>query len=168
MPILGGGMDWAIGIGIYTLCVCKSLSHVRLCATPQTAAHQAPPSLGFSRQEHWSGLSLLSPCQFLLYGKVNALHVYIYSLAFGFPSHLGHHRALSRVPCALQQVLICCLVTKSCLTLCDPMGLQPTRFLGPWDSPGKNTGMDCHSLLCIKQITMRTDCRAQGTLLSAL
>ena len=31
MPILGGGMDWAIGIGIYTLCVCKSLSHVRLC-----------------------------------------------------------------------------------------------------------------------------------------
>ena len=31
-------------------------SCVRLCATPETAAHQAPPSLGFSRQEHWSGL----------------------------------------------------------------------------------------------------------------
>ena len=31
-------------------------SRVRLCATPETAAHQAPPSLGFSRQEHWSGL----------------------------------------------------------------------------------------------------------------
>ena len=31
-------------------------SHVWLCATPQTAAHQAPLSLGFSRQEHWSGL----------------------------------------------------------------------------------------------------------------
>ena len=30
-------------------------SHVLLCATPETAAHQAPPSLGFSRQEHWSG-----------------------------------------------------------------------------------------------------------------
>ena len=29
---------------------------VRLCATPETAAHQAPPSLGFSRQEHWSRL----------------------------------------------------------------------------------------------------------------
>ena len=28
-------------------------SCVRLCATPETAAHQAPPSLGFSRQEHW-------------------------------------------------------------------------------------------------------------------
>ena len=39
----------------------KSLSRVRLCATPQTAAHQAPPSLGFSRQEHWSGLPFPSP-----------------------------------------------------------------------------------------------------------
>ena len=31
-------------------------SRVRLCATPETTAHQALPSLGFSRQEHWSGL----------------------------------------------------------------------------------------------------------------
>ena len=29
----------------------------------------------------------------------------------------------------------------------QPYGLQPTRFLGPWDSPGKNTGMGCHALL---------------------
>ena len=36
-------------------------SRVRLCATPWTAAHQAPPSLGFSRQEHWSGLPFPSP-----------------------------------------------------------------------------------------------------------
>ena len=34
---------------------------VRLCVTPQRAAHQAPPSLGFSRQEHWSGLPFPSP-----------------------------------------------------------------------------------------------------------
>ena len=39
----------------------KSLSRVRLLATPWTAAHQAPPSMGFSRQEYWSGLQLLSP-----------------------------------------------------------------------------------------------------------
>ena len=41
------------------------LSHfscVRLHATPQTAAHQALPSLGFSRQEHWSGLHFLLQC----------------------------------------------------------------------------------------------------------
>ena len=39
----------------------KSLSRVRLLATPWTAAHQAPPSMGFSRQEYWSGLPLPSP-----------------------------------------------------------------------------------------------------------
>ena len=37
----------------------KSLSRVRLFATPWTAAHQAPPSMGFSRQEHWSGCHCL-------------------------------------------------------------------------------------------------------------
>ena len=39
----------------------KSLSHVRLIETPWTAAHQAPPSMGFSRQECWSGVPLPSP-----------------------------------------------------------------------------------------------------------
>ena len=38
-------------------------SRVQLCATPETAAHQAPSSLGFSRQEHWSGLPFPSPMQ---------------------------------------------------------------------------------------------------------
>ena len=38
------------------LLLLSRLSRVRLCATPETAAHQAPPFLGFSRQEHWSGL----------------------------------------------------------------------------------------------------------------
>ena len=36
-------------------------SRVRLCVTPEMAAHQAPPSLGFSRQKHWSGLPFPSP-----------------------------------------------------------------------------------------------------------
>ena len=39
----------------------KLLSHVWLLATPWTAAYQAPPSMGFSRQEYWSGLPLPSP-----------------------------------------------------------------------------------------------------------
>ena len=50
-------------------CLCELLlllmlscfSHVRLCATPEMAAHQAYPSLEFSRQEHWSGLPFPSP-----------------------------------------------------------------------------------------------------------
>ena len=41
--------------------VLSHFSRVRLCATPETAAHQAPPSLGFSRQEHRSGLPFPSP-----------------------------------------------------------------------------------------------------------
>ena len=40
----------------------KSLSRVRPLATPWTAAYQAPPSMGFSRQEYWSGVPLPSPC----------------------------------------------------------------------------------------------------------
>ena len=39
----------------------KSLSRVRLFATPWTAAYQVPPSMGFSRQEYWSGLPFPSP-----------------------------------------------------------------------------------------------------------
>ena len=39
----------------------KSLSRVRLFVTPWTVDHQAPPSMGFSRQEYWSGLPLPSP-----------------------------------------------------------------------------------------------------------
>ena len=39
----------------------KSLSRVWLFATPWTAAHQAPPSMGFARQEYWSGVPLPSP-----------------------------------------------------------------------------------------------------------
>ena len=39
----------------------KSLSRVRLLATAWTAAYQAPPSMGFSRQEYWSGVPLPSP-----------------------------------------------------------------------------------------------------------
>ena len=39
----------------------NSLSHVRLLATPWTAAYQAPPSMGFSRQEYWSGVPSPSP-----------------------------------------------------------------------------------------------------------
>ena len=45
----------------------KSLSHVRLFATPWTAAYQAPPPMGFSRQEYWSGVPLPSPFAALMY-----------------------------------------------------------------------------------------------------
>ena len=43
------------------LLLLSRFSRVQLCATPEMTAHQAPPSLGFSRQEHWSGLPFPSP-----------------------------------------------------------------------------------------------------------
>ena len=46
---------------IWLLLLLSRVSRVRLFATPYTAAHQAPLSLGFSRQEHWSGLPFPSP-----------------------------------------------------------------------------------------------------------
>ena len=46
---------------ILLLLLLSRFSHVRLCVTPETAAHQALPPLGFSRQEHWSGLPSPSP-----------------------------------------------------------------------------------------------------------
>ena len=52
------------GVGCHFLLQClkvKSLSRVRLFATPWTAAYQAPLSMGFSRQESWSGVPLPSP-----------------------------------------------------------------------------------------------------------
>ena len=47
----------------------KSLSRVWLLMTPWTAAHQAPPSMGFSRQEYWSGVPLPFPPPNLRWGK---------------------------------------------------------------------------------------------------
>ena len=44
------------------LLLLSRFSHVQLCVTPETAASQAPPSLGFSRQEHWSGLPFPLQC----------------------------------------------------------------------------------------------------------
>ena len=46
-------------------------SRVRLCATPEMAAHQAPPSMGFSRQEYWSGVPRLAT-----YCQVSSTHVH--------------------------------------------------------------------------------------------
>ena len=48
------------------LLLLSRFSRVQLCATPWTAAYQVPPSMGFSRQEYWSGLPLPSPQTFYI------------------------------------------------------------------------------------------------------
>ena len=69
-PTMGAYMLSRVRVVIVTvtlllllLLLLSRFSRVRLCATPETAAHQPPPSLGFSRQEHWSGLPFPSPMQ---------------------------------------------------------------------------------------------------------
>ena len=61
-----GGLDSIPGQGSNVLhaagvCVCQSSDRVRPFVTPWTAAHQAPLSMEFSKQEYWSGLPFLSP-----------------------------------------------------------------------------------------------------------
>ena len=66
-PIQGSNLrllHWQTGslpLSHLLLLLLRHFSRVWLCATPQTAAHQAPQPLGFSRQEHWSGLPFPSP-----------------------------------------------------------------------------------------------------------
>ena len=55
------GLNISYSSAYKMLCEVKSLSHVRLFATPWTIVYQNPPSMGFSRQECWSGLPFPSP-----------------------------------------------------------------------------------------------------------
>ena len=63
----------------------KLLSHVRLFVTPWTTAHQAPLSMGFSRQENWSGVPLLSLSPFL---KLVIYKIMSTSITINCPSEL--------------------------------------------------------------------------------
>ena len=106
----------------------KLLSRVRLLTTPWTAAYQAPPSMGFSRQEYWSGVPLPSP-------KVGSLAIIILILSTENPKE------------SLELENTVCLVTQLWLTLCIPMDCSPPGSFIHGDSPDKNTGVGCHALL---------------------
>ena len=129
----------------------KSLIRVWLLATPWTAAYQAPPPMGFSRQEYWSGVPLPSPIfnlnttylhkQKWKYVKVNILCRPSYKDNI----HLNHYwlsfqGLLLTQTLASQKDSISLLkgtlvkVAQSCLTLCDPMdytvhGILQARIL---------------------------------------
>ena len=68
------GKNTRVGCHFLLQQLLSCFSRVRLCATPQTATHQAPPSLGFSRQEHWSGLPFPSP-------DIKAIYLAFYSIS---------------------------------------------------------------------------------------
>ena len=101
------------GVGCHFLLQCmkvKSLSRVWLLATPWTAAHQAPPSMGFSRQEYWSGVPLPSP-SFYIWASVTleskkpdcrievlwALYILIASIKASPSQHISAASSVERV-----------------------------------------------------------------------
>ena len=128
----------------------KSVSCVQLLATLQTVAHQAPPSMGFSRQEYWSGLPFPSPGDPPNPGiepsspalQADSLlseppgnpsiciknHEFLWYLQFqsnytGFV--LASFLYIFITPFSNNEKIdtytVCCSVAKSCPTLCDPM-----------------------------------------------
>ena len=77
----------------------KSLSRVRPSATLWTAAYHAPPSMGFSRQEYWSGVPLPSPCSWAKKHEnyqamitCNHWHELFFSSSLHLDCHLGKQR----------------------------------------------------------------------------
>ena len=141
----------------------KSLSCVQLLAIPWTAVYQAPPSMGFSRQEYWSGVPLPSPR-----GRVGwPIRVQLFSgRSVQSLMQEAVHEPSAVAPCQLsgarrQQTqrrlsfrldvfsFVGTATAKSlqlCPTLCNPIDGSPPGSR-PWDSPGKNTGVGCHFLL---------------------
>ena len=86
-------------------------------------------------------------CWFLLYSRMNQLYVYIDPLFSGFPSHSGHHRALSRVRCALHQVLISRLFYTWCQWYRSANPNLPGHPISPF-SPLVHMLFSLHLCLC--------------------
>ena len=92
----------------------KSLSRVWLLATPWTAAHQAPPSMGFSRQEYWSGVPMITTMHQTAMNQnsppnVSSAHndkksgdssCSKYSIKYFFPIQMTHQRYLNSESCS--------------------------------------------------------------------
>ena len=108
--------------------------------TSWTIAHQAPLSMGFSKQEYWSGLSCPPPGDLPDPGIKPASPELASRFFTAEPP--GKPDKFKR---DFKYVL--CLVTQLCPTLCDPMDCSPPGSSVPGDSPGKNTGVSCEVLL---------------------
>ena len=117
------------GVGCHFLLQCmkvkmkvKSLSRVRLPATLWTAAYQAPPSMGFSRQEYWSGVPLPSPLYIYIYillkyswlamFQVHSKVIQLYKYTYIIFEIIFHHRLLQDINYNSldHTVNLCCLL----------------------------------------------------------
>ena len=100
----------------------KLFSHVHLFATPWTAAHQAPLSMGFSRQEYWSGVPLpsLLNCSSLA-GKPRRVWVSVSSRALSVHKNLWHfmnfYQIRTSICCTFKDVLCTSVSTETILLM---------------------------------------------------
>ena len=101
-------------------------------------ARQAAPSMGFSRQEHWSGWPFPSPGALPDPG--------IEPMSPTSPASAGEF--LPRGPWGSRDKELVLVLSRfrSCRTLCETL-CEPSSLLCPWDSPGKTTGVGCQFLL---------------------
>ena len=141
--------DWHWHICALCACMLSCFSHVWLVATLWTVVCLASLSIGFSRQEYWSGLTCPPP------GDLPDAET-------GLCPYTPEPRGWTHVSCFLHwqvgaytsttwepsiYTLLC--YAKSLHprpALCNPRTVA-ARFLCPWNSPGKNTGEGCHFLL---------------------
>ena len=105
----------------------KSLSHVRLLATPWTCSLQAPPSMEFSRQEYWSGVPLPSSFYHIQFSSVQ------FSRSGVSDSLRLHESQHTRPPCPSQTPGD---DSNSCPSSCD--AIQPSHPLLPHFLPAPN------------------------------
>ena len=119
---------------------CKALvtqSYPTLC-DPWTVARQAPLSMGFSRQEYWSGLPCPPP------GDLSQDRTWVSCISRQVLCHLrGQGIPLVMVVQSLARVRFLCR-----------HGLQPVRLLCLWDSPGEDAGGGHHLLLLCPQVSV--------------
>ena len=102
----------------------KSLSHVRFFATPWTAAYQAPPSMGFSRQEYWSGVPLPSPQLLLIVANFKE------SYHFSTQKDLRHNPV--HFPQIISEVFCFCFLIVMCRCYDLLKNLYPGLDLKSW------------------------------------
>ena len=89
------------------ICLCQSLSYVLLFATPWTVAHQTPLSMGFSRQEYWSGLQFPPPGYIHIYTHKNTyICVCVYIFIFRSLSVVGYYMVLNIAPRATSSSIL--------------------------------------------------------------
>ena len=119
---------------------------------------------------YWSIVDLQCCVSFRCIAKM--LQLYICRFFLKFFSHLGYYGLLSRVPCAIQQVLVgypfkyaCILSRFSCDWLFVTPWTAACQALCSWDSPGKNTGVGCHAFLQGIFLTQRPNLRLLRLLL---